>query len=162
MQEPPFHLSNRLLQYKGRLVIGKNEGLWNQLLYQYHNSAIWGHSSIKATYERAKQYFYCPNMKNKSSSGFNSVTLVDVTKLKRFPFWDSCSHCPLPSQAWNHISMDFIEQLLTSKNKDTILLVVNRFTKCGPFLSLRHPFTDQEVDLFAWRLFTNYMEYHML
>lgn len=37
--------------------------------------------------------------------------------------------------------MDFIEQLPKSEGYDTILVVVDRFTKYAHFFPLKHPFT---------------------
>lgn len=52
---------------------------------------------------------------------------------------------PIPSQAWQHISIDFIEQLPKSRGKDTILVVVRRLTKYGHFIPLAHPFSTATV-----------------
>lgn len=52
---------------------------------------------------------------------------------------------PIPSQAWQYISMDFIEQLPKSKGKDTILVVVFCLTEYGHFIPLSHPFTAATV-----------------
>lgn len=51
----------------------------------------------------------------------------------------------VPFQAWQHITMDFIEQLPKFGGKDTILVVICRFSKYAHFLSLTHPFSAAKV-----------------
>ena len=41
--------------------------------------------------------------------------------------------------------MDFIERLPKSEGRDTILVVVDRFTKYAHFMSLSHPFDAPKV-----------------
>ncbi|XP_027118691.1 uncharacterized protein [Coffea arabica] len=52
---------------------------------------------------------------------------------------------PVPNQAWSQISMDFIESLPNSEGSDTIVVVVDRFTKFSYFVPLKHPFSVVEV-----------------
>lgn len=52
---------------------------------------------------------------------------------------------PVPDFSWTHISMDFVEGLPMSDNKDLILVVVNRFTKYAHFVALKHLITVQSV-----------------
>jgi hypothetical protein len=47
--------------------------------------------------------------------------------------------------AWTHISMDSVEGLPVSNNKDMILVVVERFTKFAHFIALKHPITVKVV-----------------
>lgn len=51
----------------------------------------------------------------------------------------------VPDQAWSHISMAFIEGLPKSEGKDTIMVIVERFTKYSHFLALVIPFTASQV-----------------
>lgn len=52
---------------------------------------------------------------------------------------------PVPEQAWAVVSLDFIEGLPKSSHYDTILVVVDNFTKYAHFLPLAHPFTALSV-----------------
>ena len=52
---------------------------------------------------------------------------------------------PIPTQAWSHITIDFIEKLPSSRGFDTSLVVVDRQTKFGHFIPLSHPFTVAQV-----------------
>lgn len=46
---------------------------------------------------------------------------------------------------WQIISLDFIEGLPKSKNYDTILVVIDKFSKYGHFIPLSHPYTALTV-----------------
>jgi hypothetical protein len=52
---------------------------------------------------------------------------------------------PVPDQAWNIISMDFIEGLPKSKQFNTILVVIDKLTKYAHFIPLTHPYTALSV-----------------
>jgi hypothetical protein len=66
-------------------------------------------------------------------------------KAEHLPYPGLLEQLPVPDMAWTHISMDFVEGLPKSNDKDVILVVVDRFTKYAHFLSLSHPFTVQDV-----------------
>jgi hypothetical protein len=52
---------------------------------------------------------------------------------------------PIPDQAWTSISLDFIEGSPKSQSFDTILMVIDKFSKYGHFLPMKHPFTALTV-----------------
>ncbi|XP_026451403.1 uncharacterized protein LOC113351675 [Papaver somniferum] len=52
---------------------------------------------------------------------------------------------PIPEQAWEHISMDFILGLPKSKGREVILVIVDKFTKFRHFIALIHPYTAASV-----------------
>jgi hypothetical protein len=48
---------------------------------------------------------------------------------------------PVPQGAWQDLTLDFIEGLPRSEGYDTILVVVDRYSKYAHFFPLKHPFT---------------------
>lgn len=47
---------------------------------------------------------------------------------------------PIPNNAWKTISLDFVEGLPKSV-EEVILVIVDKLTKYGHFVALRHPYT---------------------
>lgn len=58
-----FTVSDGLLRYKGKVVVGADSNLRASILSEIHNSSFGGHSGIQRTYMRLKNSFYWPGMK---------------------------------------------------------------------------------------------------
>jgi len=63
-QNPHKHYTfeNDLLRRKGKLVVGENAELRQQILQHFHDSAIGGHSGYEMTYRRIKDHLYWMGM----------------------------------------------------------------------------------------------------
>jgi hypothetical protein len=140
-----FTLQEGIIRYKGRIWLGNHKEAHQAVLLALHASGIGGHSGQAATYNKVKSLFAWPGLK-KSVQEY--VTKCEVclkakpehTKLPRL-----LHPLPIPTQAWDIISMDFVEGLPKSKNKDTILVVIDKFTKYAHFLPLSHPYTAMSI-----------------
>ena len=66
-------------------------------------------------------------------------------KSEHLPYLGLLQPLPILTQAWSHITMDFIEKLPCSKGFDTILVVIDRLTKFGDFIPLAHLFSTAQV-----------------
>lgn len=51
----------------------------------------------------------------------------------------------MPAQAWEIVSLDFIEGLPRSDSFNAILVVVDKFSKYGHFLPIKHLFTALQI-----------------
>lgn len=54
---------NEQLLRKGKLVIGDDAALRQQLLHQFHTNSLGEHSGIQATLKRMSALFYCKGMR---------------------------------------------------------------------------------------------------
>lgn len=110
-----------------------------------HNSAIGGHSGSRATYHIIKMIFYWPRLRRQVENYVAECPICQVSKSDHVHVPGLLESLPIPDMAWTHITMDFIEGLPRSKNKDAILVVVDRLTKYAHFLGMSRPYTVQQV-----------------
>lgn len=58
-----FQLSQGVMKFKGRIWVGNNTSIQQQLLNNLHSSPMGGHSGFPVTYQRVKALFAWPHMK---------------------------------------------------------------------------------------------------
>jgi hypothetical protein len=97
------------------------------------------------TYYRVKQHFSWKGMKKDVASFVQQCAVCQQAKHELTHPAGLLQPLPIPQCAWQDLSMDFIEGLPLSDGSNTILVVVDRFTKYSHFLPLRHPFTAPTV-----------------
>lgn len=75
----------------------------------------------------------------------SSCSICQQAKPDRAKYPGLLQPLPVPDGAWQTISMDFVEGLPKSGVFDTILVVVDKFSKYSHFIALKHPFTAASV-----------------
>ncbi|WVZ77328.1 LOW QUALITY PROTEIN: hypothetical protein U9M48_025207 [Paspalum notatum var. saurae] len=136
-----FSLVDGVIRFKGRIWLGSHKEAHQAVLLALHSSGLGGHSGVTATYQKIKDLFAWPNMKNDIKDYIAACTVCSQAKPEHCKLPGLLQPLPVPPQAWHTISMDFIEGLPKSKNHDTILVVVDKLTKYAHFLPLTHPYT---------------------
>ena len=142
---PSFSFTNGLLRFKGRIYIGTKGLLRQHLLKLLHDSPQGGHSGIQATYYRMRLYFYWPSMLKQVQEFIQQCDVCQRNKAEHFPYPGLLQPIPIPKQAWELITMDFIEGLPLSNKANCILVIIDKFTKYAHFLPFSHPYTAVDI-----------------
>lgn len=143
-----FSVHNELVLFKGRVVIPPSSPLVQELLWAYHDSPMGGHSGELKTNLRVAQEWYWLGMRKAISNYVQACQVCQQHKSSTLRPAGLLQPLPVPTQVWEHVTMDFIEQLPKSQGFDTLLVVVDRFTKYAHFVGLKHPFTAVSVAAF--------------
>ncbi|RVX01249.1 Transposon Ty3-G Gag-Pol polyprotein [Vitis vinifera] len=126
-------------EIKGRVVIPSCVTLWTKLLHEAHNTKIGGHSSVLRTFKQLAQKFYWPKMHQFVQAYIKHCEACQKMKSETLYPAGLLHPLPIPSQVSDDITLDFVEGLPTSHDKDTILVVVDSFTY--------HPQTDGQTEV---------------
>jgi hypothetical protein len=89
--------------------------------------------------------FYWKGLKGNVENFVKQCQVCQQAKSERIHPAGLLQPLPVPAGAWQDITLDFIEKLPKSESYDTILVVVDRFTKYAHFLALKHPFIAAQV-----------------
>jgi hypothetical protein len=96
--------------------LGSSAELQQQLIQALHNSIIGGHSGAPITYRRLKQNFCWKGMKNDVHQFVQHCQVCIQAKPDRSPYPGKLQPLPMPTEACQTITMDFIEGLPHSYN----------------------------------------------
>lgn len=125
--------------------MGAHSALQQRIIHAFHASAASGHSGFPATYQRIKQLFFWTGLKTDVQKFVAAYATCQQAKPDRSRYPGLLQPLPVPTMAWQSISMDFMEGLPTSGGKNCILVIVDRFSKYGHFIPMAHPFTALTV-----------------
>jgi hypothetical protein len=139
--EQGFSLSDGVIRKNGKIWLGNNKEAHKAILLALHSSGIGGHSGFRATYHRVRQMFAWPGLKQAVMAYVQQCVTCQQAKSEHIKTPGKLHPLPVPPEAWHTIGLDFIEGLPLSNKFDTILVVVDKMTKYGHFIPLKHPFT---------------------
>lgn len=126
-------------------MVGNHAEAKQAILLALHSSGVGGHSGFNATYHKIKALFAWSNLKHDVKQYVSHCVVCQQAKPEHIDSPGLLQPLPIPCKAWDIVSLDFVEGLPRSTRYDTILVVIDKFTKYGHFIPLSHPYTAQTV-----------------
>ena len=130
-----------------------------QIILQRHNSVFSGHPGRAKTFALISRDFTWPGMREMIYKYVDSCAICQQTKTSRKKPLGLLTPLPVASRPWKCISMDFITKLPLSNNFDSILVVVDRFSKMTHFIPCSESINAENL---AKLFIENIVRYHGL
>jgi transposase InsO family protein len=116
-----------------------------QVLQHCHDTPMAGHFGIHKTFELISRRYWWPQLRQFVEDYVRSCDTCCRSKNPQHRPYGLLQQMPIPENPWKSISLDFITDLPPSKGFDTILTVVDRFTKMAHFLPCTKTINSQET-----------------
>jgi hypothetical protein len=128
-----YHIHDGFLFRANKLCV-PNSSVRLLLLQESHGGGLTGHFGQKKTHELLQDHFYWPKMRRDIIRFVERCVTCHKAKSKLNPH-GLYTPLPTPNIPWEDISMDFILGLpRTQRGKDSIFVVVDRFSKMAHFI----------------------------
>ncbi|MBW0529962.1 hypothetical protein O181_069677 [Austropuccinia psidii MF-1] len=124
----------KLLLFKERVVVPRNEEMQLNILQKHHESPLAGHPGQEKTLKLIKRDFYWAGMNKFIKDYVSSCQQCSRNKNIHHKNFGLLNPLQILSGPWNSLSMDFITQFPLSNNFYSILVVVYRFSKMSIFI----------------------------
>ncbi|QRW19370.1 Retrotransposable element Tf2 protein [Rhizoctonia solani] len=128
-----YEMEAGLLFYQGRIVVPDIGTLRTDLLCIFHNSPLAGHPGRQRTLELVSRNYYWPGIRAET---YWHVDSCEICQRIRKPKYTSIPPQPLelPARPWQHVSYNMIVDLPKDGNSNSILVIIDSFTKYGIFV----------------------------
>ncbi|MBW0555418.1 hypothetical protein O181_095133 [Austropuccinia psidii MF-1] len=124
----------KLLLFKDRVVIPRNHELQLDILQKHHDSLLADHPGQDKTLKLIKSNFYWAGMNKIIKDYVSSCQKCSRSKNINHKKFGLLKPLQIPSGPWKSLSMDFITQLPLSSKFDSILAVLDIFSKMAIFI----------------------------
>ncbi|XP_071708698.1 uncharacterized protein [Rutidosis leptorrhynchoides] len=120
--------------FKGSRLCIPKDSIRELLIREAHGGGLAGHFRINKTLDILSEHFYWPCMDKDVKAVINRC--ATCCQAKSTFHKGLYTPLPVPNQPWEDLSMDFIVALpRTQRGKDSIMVVVDRFSKMAHFIA---------------------------
>lgn len=126
---------------QGKIYLNSSSSLIPIILADCHSTPIGGHFGYNKTLGRLKATYCWSGMHKALKEFLRHYETCQCYKTDSMAPTSLLQPLPVPNRIWTEISMDFFEGLPSSHGNSVIMVVVNRLSKYGHFMALKHPFS---------------------
>jgi hypothetical protein len=145
-----YRVRNGLITCGSAILVPQDKDLRHLILDEAHTTPTGGHGGSLRTLHRVKACFTWPGLKRDVRNYIAQCDTCKRAKADAMRPAGLLQPLQIPERIWQDIAMDFITGLPPSSGRNCILVVVDRLSKYGHFIGLRHPFTAATIaDTFA-------------
>ncbi|WCJ29454.1 Transposon Tf2-6 polyprotein [Euphorbia peplus] len=125
-----------LLTTRERVYVPKAANLRKLLMKECHDTLWTGHPGWHRMLALLQQHYYWPRMEDDVREYTKTCLICQQDKVERKKAAGLLQPLPVPSRPWESVSLDFITCLPRVDEFDSILVVVDRFSKYGTFIPM--------------------------
>ncbi|MBW0584067.1 hypothetical protein O181_123782, partial [Austropuccinia psidii MF-1] len=134
IQDYSLDSSSQLLLFKDRVVVPNVPTIQLRILQKRHDSPLAGHPGQEKTLKLFKRDFHWSGMTQFIKYYVSSCQQCSRNKNIHHKKFGLLKSLQIPNGPWICLSMDFITQLPLSSSFDSILVILDRFSKMAVFI----------------------------
>ncbi|MBW0575610.1 hypothetical protein O181_115325 [Austropuccinia psidii MF-1] len=145
IQDYPLDCPSQLLLFKDWVVVPNDPTIQLNILQKRHDSPLAGNPGKEKTLKLVKQDFHWSGMTIFIKDYVSSCQQCSRNKNIHHKKFVLLKPLPIPNGPWICLSMDFITQLPLSNSFDSILVIVDRFSKMAVLIPAMSSITSLDL-----------------
>ncbi|MBW0578625.1 hypothetical protein O181_118340, partial [Austropuccinia psidii MF-1] len=145
IQDYSLDSSSQLLLFKDRVVVPNDPTIQLSILQKRHDYPLAGHSGQEKTLKLVKGDFHWSGMTQLIKDYVSSCKQCSRNKNIHHKNFGLLKLLPIPNGPWICLSLDFITKLPLSNSFDSILVIVDRFSKMAVFIPTMSSITSLDL-----------------
>ena len=134
LRDEEWRQEDGLMLKKGKVYVPKDEKLRAEVIRLHHDTPVGEHGGQWKMAELVMRNFWWPGVTREVKQYVEGCDACQHNKNRTQPPVGKLMPNSIPEKAWAHISTDFITKLPLAQGYDSILVVVDRFTKMEHFI----------------------------
>ncbi|MBW0576845.1 hypothetical protein O181_116560, partial [Austropuccinia psidii MF-1] len=145
VQDYSLDSSSQLLYFKNQVVVPNDPTIQLSIIQRWHDCPLDGHPGKEETLKLVKWDFHWPGMTKFIKDYVSSCKQCSRNSNIHHKKFGLLKTLPIQNGPWIFLSMDFIAQLSLSNLFDSILVIVDRFSKMAVFIPTMSSITSLEL-----------------